>query len=102
MQRVAVAVQAGDADSGSLEQSEEVVPGSIADEDVVHRGDVCGGEEPAGVDLEAGQPQIGDDLDRLGEGAVVQDRVVDAESHGGCVLSQIPTGTEPWSTRLWK
>ncbi len=81
VQRVAVAVQAGDRDAGALENREVVVAGRIALQDLVHGGDVDGRQEPTRVDFDAGQPQVGDDLERLGKGPVVQDCVVDAEFH---------------------
>ena len=61
--------------------AEVVVAGGVADQDVVEGGDVHGGQEPAGVDLDAGQAEVGDDLQGLGQRTVVQDRVVDAELH---------------------
>src|ERR1700712_299898 len=81
MQRVAVAVQARDRDAGALEQAEVVVAGGIAGQDVVERRDVHRRQEAAGIDLDAGQAQVGDDLQGPGEAAVVQDRVVYAELH---------------------
>ena len=90
VQRVAVAVQAGDRHAGALEDPEVVVPGGVAGQDVVEGGDVHRRQEAAGVDLDAGEAEIGDDLQRFGQRPVVQDRVVDAESHadtfvfGGC------------------
>lgn len=81
MERVAVAVQARDADAGTLEDPEEVVPGRVGGEDVVEGGNVHGGKEAAGVQFDARETEPGGDLDRLGQAAVVQDRVVDPEFH---------------------
>jgi hypothetical protein len=47
VERVAVADQAGDAYAGALEQSEEIVPGSIRGEDVVEGGNVHRRQEAA-------------------------------------------------------
>ena len=81
MQRVAVAVQAGDLDAGALVQAEVVVPGGVGGQDVVEGRDVGGRQEAAGVELDATQAEAGDHLERLGKGPVVQDRVVDTELH---------------------
>ena len=86
VERVAVAVQAGDADAGALEQSEEVVPGGIGGQDVVKGGDVHRRQEAARVELDAGEAEPGNDLDRLRQAAVVQDRVVDTELHQATAL----------------
>ena len=67
VQGIAVAVQPGDRDTRALEDSQVVVPGGIADENVVERRDVHRGEEAAGVDLDAGQPEVGDDLECVGQ-----------------------------------
>ncbi len=38
--------------------AEVVVAGGVADQDLVEGGDVDGGQESAGVDLDAGQPEV--------------------------------------------
>ncbi|KNC23899.1 hypothetical protein FF38_07167, partial [Lucilia cuprina] len=81
MQRVAVRVEAGDVDTGALEDAEVVVAGGVADEDVVERGHVHGGQEPARVQFDAGEADARDDLECLGQGTIVEDRVVQTESH---------------------
>ena len=81
MQRVALGVQAGDGDAGALEDPQVVVTGRVADQDVVEGRDVHRRQEAAGVDLDPGEPEIGDHLQGVGEGTVVQHRVVDAEFH---------------------
>ena len=92
VQRVAVAVQAGDRDAGALEDREVVVAGRVAFQDLVDGGDVDGRQESARVDLDAGQPQVGDNLERLGKGPVVQDCVVDAEFHSVTFCSVVERG----------
>ena len=89
VQRVAVAVQAGDLHAGALEQAEVVVPRGVGGEDVVEGGDVHGRQEAAGVELDAGQADAVDDLEGLGQRTVVQDRVVDAELHAGISSSWV-------------
>lgn len=81
VERVAIGVQASDGDAGALEETEEVVPGGVADQDVVEGRHMHGREETTGVDLDARQAQIGDDLDRLRKRPVVQDRVVETQLH---------------------
>ncbi len=81
VQRVPVAVQAGDGHPGALEHAEVVIPSRVAGQDLIEGGDVHRRQEPTGVDLDAGQAEVGDDLQGLGQGTVVQDRVVDAELH---------------------
>ena len=81
VQGVAVAVQPRDLHARSLEQPEEVVPRGVGGEDGVEVGDVHRGQEAARVQLDAGQPEPADHLEGLGQAAVVQDRVVDAELH---------------------
>jgi hypothetical protein len=81
VERVAVAVKAGDVDTRAFEEPEEVVAGGIGGEDVVESGDVHRRQEAARVQLDAGEPEPSDDLDRLRQGAVVQDGVVDPELH---------------------
>ena len=65
VERIPVGVEAGDGHASTLEDAEEVVAGGVADQDVVEGRNVHGGQEAAGVDLEAGQTNIGDDLDRV-------------------------------------
>ena len=82
--------------------AEVVVAGRVAFQDLVDVGDVDGGQESAGVDLDAGQPEIGDDLQGLGKRPVVQDCVVDAELHSVIFfpLSSADSVTAPSSSML--
>src|SRR5439155_15148663 len=70
-----------DRHAGALEQAEVIIPGGVAGQDVVEGRDVNRRKETAGVDLDAGQTEIGDDLQRLRQRPVVQDRVVDTQLH---------------------
>jgi hypothetical protein len=65
VERIPVGTEAGDGHASTLEDAEEVVAGAVADQDVVERRNVRGGQQAAGVDLKAGQTNIGYDLDRV-------------------------------------
>ena len=67
VQRVAVAVQAGDLHTRALELSEEVISRGVGGEDVVEGRDVHRWQEAARVELDAGEAELGDHLDRLGQ-----------------------------------
>lgn len=81
MQWVAVAVQPGDGYACAREDAEVVVAGGVADEDVAEGRHVHRWQKSAGVDLDAGQSQVGNDGDGFGQRPVVQDCVVEAELH---------------------
>jgi hypothetical protein len=65
VQRVAVAVQTCNLNTRALELSEEVVSRCVGGQDVVECGDVYGWQETARVELNAGEAELGDHLDRL-------------------------------------
>ena len=65
VQRVAVAVQACDLDARALKQSEELVSRGVGGKNVVERRDVHWRQEAARVELDAGETELGDHLDRL-------------------------------------
>jgi hypothetical protein len=81
VQRIPVAVQPRDGDTGLVEDGEVVVAGRVTGQDVVERGDVHSGQETAGVDLDARQAEVGDHRERVRQGPVMQDCVVKAELH---------------------
>ena len=65
MQRVAVAVQACNLHAGALEQSEEIISRRVGGEDVVEGGNVHRRQEAAGVQLDTGEAELADHLDRV-------------------------------------
>src|SRR4051794_24714918 len=103
VQRVAVAVQARDRHPGALEDAQIFVAGRVADQDVVERRDVHGGQESAGVDLDTGEPEIRDHLQGVGQWTVVKNCVVDAEFHSETCfpLSRAEAVTAARSSMLW-
>ncbi len=80
VQRVAVAVQPGDRHPGAVEGGQVLLRRDRAGQQVVDRQMRCG-QEPARVDLGAGQSERGDDLQRLAQWLVVQDGGVDTKLH---------------------
>src|SRR3954454_4848123 len=95
MQRVPVQVQAGQLDPVLGEDGEAVVPRGARREDVVD-GDVRRADEAADVDLRPGEPEIADVGQVFGQGAIVQDRGVDAELHRAAPLIGGGTGGALW------
>jgi hypothetical protein len=95
VQRVAVAVQAGNRHTCSFEQRQVLIAGSIADQNFIDGRHVDGRQEHAGVDLDAGQAEVGDDLQGLGQWTVAQDRVVDTQPHAVLSFERAPYGR--WS-----
>src|SRR3954447_13125216 len=80
MQRVAVAVERGQSDAIGLEQPEVLLARVRGGEDLVDR-QMDRGQEAAGVDLRAVEPQLAQDRQRLLERLVVQAGGVGAELH---------------------
>jgi hypothetical protein len=77
VERVAVDVQSGQRDPGRLEQAQVVLPRGGAREQLRDR-QVRRGDEPARIDLGAGQAHLRQDLERLRQGPVVQARRIGA------------------------
>ena len=71
MEGIAVAVERGELDAVVGEHRQVLLPRCFALEQLLDW-DVRGADEPAGVDLDAVQPQVAQDRQRLLEGLVVQ------------------------------
>src|SRR6476661_7354201 len=72
MQGVSVAVQPGDGNPRALEDTEVVVARGVTDKDLVEGRDVYRRQEPSGVDLDAGQADVGDCHNGFGQRSVVE------------------------------
>ena len=94
VERVAVAVERGERQPAGGELAEVLLAGVLARAQGLDR-QVDRRQEAAGVDLGAGQPEVGDHLEGLAEGLVVQACVVGAEVHGW-VLSSRGVGLSCW------
>ena len=81
VKRVAVAVEARDLNPGAVEPGQIGFRHRWVCDDLVDLGNVRRGQETAGIDLDAVQPEVGDHLDRILQWAVMQNCVVDAEFH---------------------
>lgn len=68
VQGIAVAVQAGDRNAGPpLKQRQVIIAGRVALQDLIHGGYMNCGQEATGIDFNAGQSKVCDDLERLRE-----------------------------------
>jgi hypothetical protein len=91
IERVAVAVQRRERQPARGELPEIVLAGTLALAQLLER-QVGRREEAAGVDLDAGQAEVDDDVERLAEGEVVKGCVVDTELHDVGFLLRVGRG----------